>query len=265
MQNTLIQYHFRRTNIFREAFLFELAAQNLELVSHMPVCPPAWTELNFHQCPNCPLDVSADPFCPLAANLVNIVNRMETLISYDEIRVDVITAERAISQVTTAQIGISSMLGLVIATCGCPHAAFFRPMARFHLPLASKEETIFRATSMYLLAQYFVKKAGRTADLELEGLTRIYDNMQIVNIAIVERLRAEAETVAADDAGTLGYALSHHSTMQIARHTTGSTPAVSSSRVSPKFSSAAHTLTATSASGRITRYVTASDADVRRK
>jgi len=194
VQNTLIQYHFRRTNNFRQEFLFELAAADLELVSHMPDCPPAWTELDFHQCPNCPLEIAAHPFCPLAANLVNIVNRMETLISYDEIRVDVITAERIISQVTTAQIGISSMLGLVIATSGCPHAAFFRPMARFHLPLASKEETIFRATSMYLLAQYFVKKAGRTADLELEGLTRIYDNMQIVNMAIVERLRAATRT-----------------------------------------------------------------------
>ena len=194
MQNTRIQYHFRRTGNFREAFVFELAAADLELISHMPVRPPAWTELDFHQCPNCPLDISTHPFCPLAANLVNIVNRMESLISYDEIRVDVITAERIISQVTTAQIGISSMLGLVIATSGCPHAAFFRPMARFHLPLASKEETIFRATSMYLLAQYFVKKDGRTADLELEGLTRIYDNMQIVNIAIVERLREATKT-----------------------------------------------------------------------
>ena len=126
--------------------------------------------------------------------MINIVNRFEDLISYDEIRVDVITAERIISQITTAQIGISSMLGLVIATSGCPHAAFFRPMARFHLPLASKEETIFRATSMFLLAQYFLKKAGRTADLELEGLTRIYDNMQIINMAIVERLRAATKT-----------------------------------------------------------------------
>lgn len=194
MQNTLIQYHFRSTGDFREAFVFELAAADLRLISHMPVRPPAWTELGFHQCPNCPLDMAAHPFCPLAVNLVNIVNRMESLISYDEIRVDVITAERIISQVTTAQIGISSMLGLVIATSGCPHAAFFRPMARFHLPLASKEETIFRATSMYLLAQYFVKKEGRTADLELEGLTRIYDNMQIVNIAIVERLREATRT-----------------------------------------------------------------------
>ena len=126
--------------------------------------------------------------------MVNIVNRFEDLISYDKIRVDVTTEERRISQRTTAQNGISSMMGLVIATSGCPHTAFFRPMARFHLPLASKEETIFRATSMYLLAQYFLKKAGQAADFDLEGLTKIYDNMQIINNAIVERLRAATTT-----------------------------------------------------------------------
>ncbi len=82
------------------------------------------------------------------------------------------------------------MMGLVIATCGCPHASFFKAMGRFHLPLASNEETIFRATSMYLLAQYFLKMEGRHADLELEGLTKIYHNMQIVNVAIANRLRS---------------------------------------------------------------------------
>jgi len=82
------------------------------------------------------------------------------------------------------------MMGLVIATCGCPHTAFFKPMGRFHLPLASNEETLFRATSMYLLAQYFLKMEGRHADLELEGLTKIYQNMQIVNVAIANRLRS---------------------------------------------------------------------------
>lgn len=194
MKNTLIQYHFRKCNDSREDFIFELAAGSLELIGSIPDQPPAWTKLDFHQCANCPLDIVDHPHCPLAVNLANIVNRFEDLISFDEIRVDVITAERCISQTTTAQLGISSMLGLVIATSGCPHAAFFRPMARFHLPLASKDETIFRATSMYLLAQYFLKKAGRTADLELEGLTGIYDNMQIVNIAVVERLRAATKT-----------------------------------------------------------------------
>jgi hypothetical protein len=85
-------------------------------------------------------------------------------------------------------------MGLVMATSGCPHTAFFKPMARFHLPLASEEETVYRATSMYLLAQYFLKKEGQNADLELKGLREIYHNMHTVNTAIAERLRGASET-----------------------------------------------------------------------
>ncbi len=67
-------------------------------------------------------------------------------------------------------------------------------MARFHLPSASAGETIYRATSMYLLAQYFRKKAGKKAELDLQGLKEIYKNMQILNSAIAERLRSASKT-----------------------------------------------------------------------
>ena len=190
MNTIAIQYCFRLPDNSSEDFKLELNPRKLELTGNIPKSLPTWTKLDFHQCPHCPLDVVTNPYCPLAANIVNIVQRFDGLISYDKIRVDVITQERRISQHTTVQKGISSMMGLVIATCGCPHTAFFKAMGRFHLPLASNEETIFRATSMYLLAQYFLKAEGRHADLELEGLTKIYQNMQIVNVAIANRLRS---------------------------------------------------------------------------
>ena len=190
MNTIVIQYCFRLPDNSSEDFKLELNPRNLELMGNIPQSLPAWTKLDFHQCPHCPLDVATEPYCPLAANIVNIVQRFDGLISYDKIRVDVITQERRISQHTTAQKGISSMMGLVIATCGFPHTAFFKAMGRFHLPLASSEETIFRATSMYLLAQYFLKMEGRHADFELGGLTEIYNNMQIVNVSIANRLRS---------------------------------------------------------------------------
>lgn len=194
MKNVMIQYCFQKSDNSRENFQFELDGLCLELIGNIPDRLPYWTELDFFQCSNCSLDIDTHPNCPLAVNMVDIVYRFEDLISFDKIQVDVITEERRISQQTTAQIGISSMMGLVIATSGCPHAAFFKPMARFHLPLASKEETIFRATSMYLLAQYFLNQSGQSADLELKELSRIYDNMQVVNLAIAERLRAVSKT-----------------------------------------------------------------------
>jgi hypothetical protein len=86
------------------------------------------------------------------------------------------------------------MLGLVIATCGCPHTVYFKPMARFHLPLSTEEETIYRAASMYMLAQYFLEKKEKTVDKELQGLRQIYINIHLVNSTIVSRLRVASKT-----------------------------------------------------------------------
>ncbi len=194
MQTIAIKYCFRLADDVQEVINLELDAHNLELVVNAPLTMPEWTSLDFHQCPNCSFSPSTHPNCPLSVHLVNIVRRFNSILSYDEIHVEVITAERNISQHTTAQRGLSSLMGLVIAASGCPHTAFFRPMARFHLPLASEEETLYRAISMYLLAQYFLQQEGKAADFELEGLRQIYMNVHAVNTAIAQRLRAACET-----------------------------------------------------------------------
>jgi hypothetical protein len=177
-----------------EVFDLHLDTKNLELKDNIPKVLPDWAKLDFYQCSNCPLDVRKHPYCPMAANLVNIVKRFDSLLSYNEIHLVVTTKERTISQLTTIQRGVGSLMGLVIATCGCPHSVFFKPMARFHLPLANNQETIYRAASMYLLAQYFLRKKGKPVDWNLRGLEEIYANIQVVNYTIAERLRAATRT-----------------------------------------------------------------------
>jgi hypothetical protein len=190
MNTISIDYYFTLGDGSQEFFELRLDAEKLELLIDTPDNLPTWTDLSFRQCPNCPLTRDTHPHCPLAANIVNIVSRFDKLLSYEEVHLVVITEERIISQDTTAQKGLSSLMGLVMANSGCPHTVFFRPMARFHLPLANIEETISRAASMYLLAQYFLKKEGQNADFELHGLKEIYDNIHVVNSAMTRRLRA---------------------------------------------------------------------------
>ena len=193
MENSFIKYILTAESGSEHTFEFQLERKSLELIGNIPEKLPSWTQLGFHICKHCPLSVDEQPYCPIASNLVGIVSSFQGIPSYEKMHVKVITDERIISHNTTAQIGISSMMGFVMATSGCPHTAFFKPMARFHLVLASDEETAYRATSMYLLSQYFINKEGRKADLELTGLMAIYKNIQIVNIAIAERLRAAAK------------------------------------------------------------------------
>lgn len=161
-----------------------------QTVDVQPAVPPRWTALGFKQCAHCPLDSLSHHQCPLAACLSEVVDICKDLASYDLIRLVVESPDREVRAETSAQRAISSLLGLVIATSPCPHTRYLRPMARFHLPLATEEETVYRAASMYLLAQYFVHRDGESPDLDLDGLRNMYKQMQVVNFAIAERLRA---------------------------------------------------------------------------
>ena len=194
MGNMFIKYCFKFPDGTQEVFDFELDARSLELVVRIPESPPRWTELDFHQCPNCPLDSGTHPKCPLMLHFIDIVDRFDHILSYDEIRLEVMMDERSVSRSITAQKGLSSLVGIVITASGCPHTKFFKPMLRFHLPLSSEAETIYRAASMYLLAQYFMLKEGKKADFEMHGLEKIYNNMHLINVAIAERLRVASKT-----------------------------------------------------------------------
>lgn len=193
MKPLAIEYRFRFPDGRRESYDLQLDPATLELIGDTTAEPPPWTRLAFHQCPNCPLDPARRNHCPAAVALAPLVASCARLVSFDKLAVEVITPERVISNEIPAQRGISSLMGLILAASGCPRTAFFKPMARFHLPLASEEETIYRAASMYLLAQYFLRQQGGAADLDLEGLKAIYANLHVVNRTLADRLRQAIE------------------------------------------------------------------------
>ncbi len=189
MKTIDIQYRFTLPDGQTRIFDLKFDRKDLSLLYDIPRKLPAWTNLEFKQCPHCPLSVKTHPHCPLAVSIRNVVEQCNAIVSHQEVTVEVTTNERVISQKTSAQRAISSLMGLIIATSGCPHTGFFKPMARFHLPFASEEETIYRSASSYLLAQFFMRKKGLKSDVDLKGLEKIYRNVHTVNIAMSDRLR----------------------------------------------------------------------------
>jgi hypothetical protein len=184
-----IRYSFRFLDHQQIDFDMHIDPKSLELIPP-PVAPSqAWTALSHEQCPHCPLNGARWPHCPLALNLVEIVNALEGLLSYEDVRLETIVEERHIYQDTTVQQAARSLMGLLIATSGCPHTKFFKPMARFHLPLSTTEETVYRATSAYLLSQYFQMIDGHPTDFNLDGLSHIYEQIRIINVHVANRLR----------------------------------------------------------------------------
>lgn len=194
MDTTKIRYCFDLKREQLEIFDIELDNQTLELVNRPSSDLPEWTRLEVYQCTHCPFTPDSQPHCPVAVCLSMVIDKFAQVVSHNQIHLEVITDERTISQETTAQKGLSSLLGLLIAASGCPHASYFKPMARYHLPLASENETFFRATSMYLLAQYFLSRENLDGQLSLEGLKEIYRNLHHLNTMIAERIRMTTNT-----------------------------------------------------------------------
>jgi hypothetical protein len=81
-------------------------------------------------------------------------------------------------------------MGLLAASSDCPRITFLKPMAHFHLPFSTGEETIFRVVSTYLLAQYFREKHGQTVEPGLAGLKESYRQLQQVNASMAKRMNA---------------------------------------------------------------------------
>jgi len=190
MNPIVVEYRFQLEDEQEYVYGFEIDAQTLQVINDKSEDLPSWTQLANHQCPNCPLDNKRVPTCPAALNMVGLVSRFDQLLSHDKAKVLVNTAERTISSDTTIQHGVCSLMGLLMAASNCPLTAFFKPMARFHLPFASTDETIWRATSTYVLSQYFLCREGRDPDLVFKGLSRMYNEIQTVNIAFAKRLRS---------------------------------------------------------------------------
>ena len=188
-QALLIRYRFLFPDNREEHIEVRIDRQSMESLPDASTTPPDWCRLDFHQCPNCPLNTELQPYCPLAAHLVKLVTVCHNVRSHDEVQAEVSTPERTVAKTTTAQRAISSLMGLVMATSGCPHMTFLKPMARYHLPFATEEETIFRVVSTYLLEQYFRHKQAMSVDLELENLKKIYAEIRVVNQAMAARLR----------------------------------------------------------------------------
>ncbi len=188
MQALAIEYRCLLPQDKSIRFSVALDPVSLDLLSRSLETPPDWARLEVQQCSHCSLQASQTPYCPAAAALSGLVNVCGDLVSHEQLVLEVVTPERTISGSITAQKGLSSLMGLILAVSGCPRTAWFKPMARFHLPLATEQETLYRAASMYLMGQYFRSREGREAALNFDGLSAIYADLRIVNRQLANRL-----------------------------------------------------------------------------
>jgi len=190
MEAINIHYRFKFASGEKKDYFIRLDPETISYINVDASFRPEWTRLGFHQCENCPLSVDKVEHCPVAVNLSSFVEYFKNEISHDEALVLVRTEERFSSKKISLQEGLYSIYGLIMSTSDCPNMNFLKPMARFHTPFASMEETVFRAVSTYLLEQYFAHKKGEEVDIKLTGLLARYKEVEKVNMGISDRLKA---------------------------------------------------------------------------
>ena len=190
MSKVALTYRFTLPDSQERAFELEMDRDTAELTAPNVPQPPAWTALGFNQCTGCPFNAAETPHCPAALQLAGVIDGFSDIVSYDKVKVTVESEERQVTATLAAQQALASLMGLIMASSGCPRTAVFRPMARFHLPFSSESETAYRVASMYLLAQHYAAREGASADFVLNDLERVYRGVHSVNRGMATRLRA---------------------------------------------------------------------------
>lgn len=186
----VIHYVFAVADGRSSEFQVRLDPETLAYIAEPRESYPAWTALEHHRCPNCPLAPGSRPRCPVAANMVELVEFFRASQSFEQADVSVITRERIFLQHCTLQKSISGIAGIINVTSGCPILDRLRPMVATHLPFATLEETTFRMLSTHMVAQYFRHARGQEVDWSLQSFVRNLEEVARVDAALCRRLRS---------------------------------------------------------------------------
>jgi hypothetical protein len=169
---------------------------------------PAWTRLGFKQCACCPLRESDCAHCPAATRIHEVIEAFSEKSSIERVKVTVKTEARCYFEDCDLQTGINSLLGLMMATSGCPVLKELGAMATFHIPFCTTRETLRRTVGSYLIQQYFKQLEGGQPDWELRKLKKFYETLEGLNQDFTKRIHASAKSDAVSNAITMFFATS---------------------------------------------------------
>jgi len=151
---------------------------------------PPWTELGNNQCLNCPLDTAKVSHCPAALAFHHVADQFGFDLSIIRVDVTVEAKARSYFKNVDLQTCLRSLFGLIMASSGCPVLGRLRPLAYFHLPFATLQETVLRIVGAYLVKQYLVGQSGDgKPDWDLKGIEALYRDLETVNLHMMKRVR----------------------------------------------------------------------------
>tara|TARA_B110000285_G_scaffold21105_1_gene20437 strand:- start:9208 stop:9885 length:678 start_codon:yes stop_codon:yes gene_type:complete len=169
---------------------------------------PEWARLQHKQCACCPLKTSDCQYCPVATRMHGLLEAFAENASTERVQVTVEATERHYYNDCDLQVGINSLMGLMMATSDCPVLQELRAMASFHIPFCSTQETLHRTVGSYLTKQYFVQLKGGQPDWELKHLKELYQVLEGLNQDFFKRIQDYSSSDAVSNAVIMFFATS---------------------------------------------------------
>lgn len=203
MDSEHVVYHFELKDREIEFNVATRPAQVDEEEAH-----PEWARLGHKQCACCPLKESECAYCPAATRLNEVMEAFADSPSIERVKVTVTTAERSYFEDCDLQVGVNSLIGLMMATSGCRVLKELGAMASFHIPFCTTRETLHRTVGSYLIKQYFKQLEGGQPDWELTHLKELYGTLEGLNQDFSKRIQSSAKSDAVSNAVIMFFATS---------------------------------------------------------
>ncbi len=169
---------------------------------------PDWARLGYKQCDCCPLKEADCAYCPAATRINEVIEAFADSPSIERVKVTVTTAERSYFEDCDLQVGINSLMGLMMATSGCPVLKELGAMASFHIPFCTTRETLHRTVGSYFIKQYFKQLKGEEPDWELTHLKELYGVLEGLNQDFSKRIETSITSDAMSNAVIMFFATS---------------------------------------------------------
>lgn len=180
-------YKFRFTN--KNVNLdYQVDSKTLGLIVEKNIKLPDWAKLDYNKCASCPLNSAEVSHCPMALATLKPIELFNENLSTERVRVEVQTPEREYVKDCDLQTGLSALMGLLMATSGCPFFDFLKPLARFHSPFSSLEETHYRILSLFLMRDHFGDCKQDSRSLQ-EKVFEPYGKLANINRDFLGRMR----------------------------------------------------------------------------
>jgi hypothetical protein len=185
-----VRYSFRFADGDEQSFEVALDRHTRAHLPEPRASLPEWTLLSFHQCEHCPLQGDAAARCPVAVSLAPVIERFKDRKSYEQVEARVESEARTYTKRDSLQNALSALVGLLMATAGCPILDPLRPMAEMHLPFMTRDETHFRLLATQLVRLFLAQRRGQSVDWSLTALERLVEDVFRLNIGFCKRLNA---------------------------------------------------------------------------